>query len=367
MAEETEDSPQPLAPRRNPDLVGHGAAEVLLAETCRSGRMPHAVILGGLRGIGKATLAYRFARWVLAGGASEAPGLFGAPAPGLALDPEHPVARRVAAGGHGDLLTVERGWDPKRKKLRGEILVEDVREIAQFLHLTSAEGGWRIVVVDSADEMNRNAANALLKILEEPPKQALILLVCHATGRLLPTIRSRCRMVTLQPLAIDEVEALLGRHRPTLDLAERQALSKLAGGSLGRALDLADAGGLALYGELLKLLDSLPRLDGVALHRLADQLARTGAEDAYQTFTDLVLDWLQRMVTAAAEGTLQQEAIPGEAALGARLASGSRLDRWVDVWDNLGTLFGQADSVNLDRKQVVLEAFFALEAAAAAH
>jgi DNA polymerase-3 subunit delta' len=365
MAEETEDSIQPLAPRRNPGLIGHGAAETLLAETCRSGRMPHAVILGGFRGIGKATLAFRFARWVLAGGPAETPGLFGAPPPGLHIDPDHPVARRVAASGHGDLLTVERGFDTKRKKLRGEIVVEDVREIAQFLHLTSAEGGWRVVVIDSADEMNRNAANALLKVLEEPPKQALILLVCHAPGRLLPTIRSRCRMLSLQPLALDEVAGLLAIHRPELDPAERLALARLSGGSIGRALGLADAGGLALYQGLLDMLGTLPRLDGGALHRLADQLGRPGAEEAYGTFTDLLTDWLQRMVTAAAEGGTPDEAVPGEAALGARLTSGTRLDRWVDVWDNLGTLFSRADSVNLDRKQVVLEAFFALEAAAA--
>jgi DNA polymerase-3 subunit delta' len=333
------------------------------------------VILGGARGIGKATLAYRFARWVLAGkgeaASEDAGGLFGfAPPvvaePGLALDPAHPVARRVAASGHADLLTIERGWDPKRKRLRGEILVEDVREIARFLHLTSAEGGWRVVVVDSADEMNRNAANALLKILEEPPQHALLLLVCHAPGRLLPTIRSRCRMVTLQPLAADEVTGLLATHLPEASVAERAALANLSDGSVGRALELAEAGGLELYGQLLDLLDSLPRLDGLALHRLADRLARPDAVESYQTFTQLLVDWLHRMVVGAASGEAIDEARAGEAALAARLAASGRLDRWIDVWENLRALFVQADSVNLDRKQVVLEAFFALEAAAAA-
>ncbi|HTH96606.1 MAG TPA: DNA polymerase III subunit delta' [Stellaceae bacterium] len=369
--------PDPLAPRRNPDLVGHGAAEHLLAETARAGRMPHAVILGGPRGIGKATLAYRFARWLLAGQAEapsdmlgkDAVGLFGPaePPPGLFLDPSHVVARRVAAAGHADLLTIERGWDAKRKKLRGEIVIEDVREIGHFLHLTSAEGGWRIVVVDSADEMNRNAANALLKILEEPPRRALLLLVCHAPGRLLPTIRSRCRMVNLQPLALEEVTGLVAAHLPEASSEERAALAALSDGSVGKALDLAEAGGLELYRQLIGLLNGLPQLDGLVLHQLADKLARPDAVESYATFFGLLVDWLQRMVvTAAGGGERIPEVVQGEADLASRLAASGRLDRWVDVWENLRALFAQADSVNLDRKQVVLDAFFALEAAASA-
>jgi DNA polymerase-3 subunit delta' len=357
----------PLAPRRNPALTGHDLAEQALLQAAESGRMPHAVILGGPRGIGKATLAFRFARWLLAQPDSgETGGLFGAPPPSasLALDTGHPVARRISAGGHADLLTVERGWDPKRKKFRDEIVVDDVRAVSNFLRLTSAEGGWRIVIVDSADEMNRNAANALLKILEEPPRRALLLLVCHAPGRLLPTIRSRCRMIGLQALAMDEVTTLLKTHLPEADAAEHLALAGLSDGSIGQALDLAEAGGLDLYRQLIALLDGLPQVDGVALHRLADKLSRPDAADSYATFTGLLVDWLHRMVVTGAGAPGGPEVVAGETALAARLAAAGRLDRWVDVWEKLRALFIQADSVNLDRKQVVLDAFFALEAAA---
>jgi len=355
----------PLAPRRNPALVGHAPAEQTLLQAAESGRLPHAIILGGPRGIGKATLAFRFARWLLARAAEPAaPSLFGAPEPAtsLALDPEHPVARRISAGGHADLLTVERGWDPKRKKLRGEIVVDDVRAVANFLRLTPAEGGWRVVIVDSADEMNRNGANALLKILEEPPRRALLLLVCHAPGRLLPTIRSRCRKLYLQPLAEDEVVALMRTHRPEVTAADATALARLADGSIGRALELADAGGLALYRGLVDRLADLPKLDIPALHRLADSMAGSDAEDAFRTLTELLVDFLARLVAGAAEGS-PREVLPGEAELLRRLGGQTRLDRWIEVWENLRSLFGRADAVNLDRKQVVLDAFFTLEAA----
>ncbi|HVJ51575.1 MAG TPA: DNA polymerase III subunit delta' [Aliidongia sp.] len=368
-AAEAEDDIDPLAPRRNPALVGHQAAEQALLQAALGGRLPHAIMLGGPRGIGKATLAYRFARWLMARAETGqgAGTLIGEASPpnSLALDPEHPVARRISAGGHADLLTVERGWDMKRKKLRGEIVIDDVRAVAGFLRLTPAEGGWRVVVVDSADEMNRNAANGLLKLLEEPPRRALLLLVCHAPGRLLPTIRSRCRKLYLQPLAEEEVIGLVRRHRPDLGEADAGALARLADGSVGRALELADADGLDLYRTLLATLGELPRLDPVALHRLADRLAGADAEDAYRTLTELLMDFLARLVAGNAEG--RSRAVLGdEAELLRRLGADGRLDRWIDVWETLRTLFARADGVNLDRKQVVLDAFFTLQGAARA-
>src|SRR5271169_2584658 len=252
-------------PRANPDLVGHENAERELERLYRAGRLPHAILLGGPRGIGKATLAFRFARFVLTQGGPDgvaAADFFdGKGETGLAVDPESGVFRRSAAGGHADLLTVERAWDPRRRRLRGEIVVEDTRAIAEFFRLTAAEEGWRIVIVDGAEEMNRNAANAVLKILEEPPSRALLLLVSHSPGRLLPTVRSRCRRLMLAPLAAPLVAQLLRRYRPQLDQIEAAALAAVCAGSIGRALDLADNGGLALYRSLLELLSSAPVFD----------------------------------------------------------------------------------------------------------
>jgi DNA polymerase-3 subunit delta' len=366
----------PPPPRANPDLIGHEAAETMLLQAWAARRLPHALILGGPRGIGKATLAFRLARFLLAAGdgPEEGGGLFGAtPAPlpqSLATAPDDPVFRRVVAGGHADLVTIERAWDDKRKRLRGEIVAEQARAIPGFLRMTPAEGGWRIVVVDGAEEMNRNSANALLKILEEPPRRAMLILVSHNPGRLLPTIRSRCRKILLKPLPEAETVALLRRYRPELGEGDATSLARLAGGSVGRALELAEAGGLDLYRDLLKLLGSLPQLDVVALHGLADKLARADAEDAYRTVTDLLSGWLPRMVglearAQAGQGTGEgAEIVPGEAALMRRLAARRGLDRWVEVWEKVTRLFAQADGVNLDRKQVVLNAFFELEGAA---
>jgi DNA polymerase III subunit delta' len=363
-----------LEPRANPELWGHEAAEAALLEAHHAGKLPHALIVGGPRGVGKATLAFRLARFLMAQGGEAASGLFGAAPPprSLALAPDHPVFRRVAASGHADLITVERGRDPRNKdRLRGEIVVEDTRGVANFLRLTPAEGGWRIVIVDSADDMNRNAANALLKILEEPPRRSLLILVSHNPGRLLPTIRSRCRKLTLKPLPDREIVRLVGRYRPDVAAEDARALALLAEGSIGRALDLAASGGLDLYRSLLKLLQGLPDIDGPALHSFADRLARVGAEDTYRTVTELLSQFLTRMISRAARGiggTAGEggwtDIVPGEGQGMSRLVGRRGLDQWVEVWEKVMRLFAQADGLNLDRKQVVLGAFFALEGVA---
>jgi DNA polymerase III subunit delta' len=365
-ASRTETAAAP-APRENPFLIGHEAAEAQLLAAYRAGRLPHAIILGGPRGIGKATLAFRLARFLFAE-SRHSGGPSGEAGPGsLAVPPDHPVFKRVAAAGHADLLTVEREIDPRTKRLRGEIVVQDTRTIASFLRLTPAEGGWRIVIVDGADDMNRNAANALLKILEEPPRNALLMLVAHQAGRLLPTIRSRCRRLTLKPLSDADLAGLLQRYQPDMSEAERAALAHLAEGSIGRALDLAVSGGLDLYRDLLKLIIRLPVLDGVALHALAERIAPAEAADSFRTLTELLTGWLGRMVSLAAQGypptSLSNAILPGEAEAMHRLAARRSLDQWVEVWEKMNRLFAQADGLNLDRRQVLLNAIFALEAA----
>jgi len=373
-------------PRANPYLAGHAAAEAALLEAHAQGKLPHAVIIGGPRGIGKATLAFRLARFVLAEGGAARDLLGAPPRVSRAGAADHPAFRRVASGGHADLLTVERGINPNKWKkrdappdaearkrvLRDEIVVDDTREVANFLRLTAAEGGWRIVIVDSADDMNRNAANALLKILEEPPRRALLMLVSHNPGSLLPTIRSRCRKLPLKPLGESEVVRLIGRYRPDIGYDDGRALARLAQGSIGRALDLAGAGGLDLYRTLLKLLERLPDLDVAALHGFADRLARAEAEDTYRTVTELLTQWLARMIRMAAaengEASTDDhgagEIVKGEREGMRRLAARRSLDQWVEVWENIARLFAQSDGLNLDRKQVVLGAFLALERAA---
>jgi DNA polymerase III subunit delta' len=268
----------------------------------------------------------------------------GPPEPGLAVPQDGGVSRRVAAGGHADLLTVERAFDPRRRRMRSEIVVDDVREIGTFLHLTAAEGGWRIVIVDGADAMNRNAANALLKILEEPPRRSTLLLIAHSPGKLLPTVRSRCRQMKLSPLSTATVRTLLDRYCPDLDDKAAAAITDLAEGSIGRALELAGSGGIELYQAMLGILAHRPRLDPLALHAFADRLARADAEDSYRAMAELLSQHLGRQAIMAARG-----------------GRGGEAARWARVRDNIGDEFSRTDGLNLDRKQALLGAFFAIE------
>ncbi len=343
-----------LHPRCNPDLIGHAGAERTLTEAFASGRMAHAWMLCGPRGIGKATLAYRFARQVLAstgGGAGEGGGLFGAAAPAASdprSDPAHPVFQRVAVESHLDLLTVERRGNEKTGRMGDEIVIEDVRRIGDFLSKTSAEGGWRVVVVDAADELNRNAANALLKWLEEPPRRVLMLLVVHNPGRVLPTLRSRCRRLTLRPLDTATVDRRLADARPDLSVDDRRMLADLSEGSLSRALALADPDGLELGRRLLSMLNGLPDLDIVALHDLADGLIRgESPAERFRAAADIARWWLARRLRARAVETRSGD-----------------LDPWLEVWEKTDRLLSRAAGLDLDRKQVFLALVLGLQGAA---
>lgn len=355
-------APDVPPPRENPELFGHEAAEATLLQAHNAGRLSHAWLLTGPRGIGKATLAYRFARFLFAEGAAQGGGLFVAPAASLAIAPSHPAFRQVASGGHPDLLVVERGVDPKRKRQRREIVADEARGVADFLHLTSGQGGWRVVIVDGADLMNSHAANSLLKILEEPPKRAVLLLVSDNPGRLLPTIRSRCRTLSLKPLDDAIIIKLLQRYITDISENNRTILLALANGSIGRALELAAGDGVELYKSILRLLDDLPKIDSEALHGFAERMARMGAEDSFTLFAELLPGWVARLVSSGAQRGAALS--PEEDRLLRKLAGRRGLDQWVEVWEKLTHLFAQAEGINLDRKQVVLSAFFALEQAA---
>ncbi len=358
MAEQTE---TPTGPAATAELIGHDRAERSFLDTAAVGRMPHAWLISGPRGIGKMTLAYRMARFQFA--AEHGGGLFGPP-DSLHMAPDHPIFRRVLAGGHGDLRIVEREVNERTKKLRGEIVVDQIRSLGQFFAMTAAEGGWRIAIIDGAEEMNPNAANALLKVLEEPPANSLLLLVSHAPGRLLATIRSRCRHLVLRPLSEEDAVTVLAQQDPELDADERLGLVRLAEGSPGRALAMATEGGLEVYGELLGMVQDLPELDFAAVHALGDRLNRANNEEAYRVWIDLVRLWLSRLARGGASAGGFEDAVAGEADLARRLTGAAGLDRWVELWEKIGGLAMRAERVNLDRKQVVIGAFTALQSTA---
>ncbi len=313
-----------IAPRANPDFAGHQAAVAALHGAATTGRLHHAWLVGGQAGIGKATLAYRFARWLLAGAASA----------DLSLDPKNPVFRRVAANTHADLLTIERKFDEKRKKMQGEIVIDTVHEVAKFLRLTPGEGGWRVVVVDGAEEMNRSAANALLKLLEEPPARAILLLVSHAPGRLLPTIRSRCRALNLGPLPDAEVAALLAAHAPECPAPARARLARLAEGRIGRALTLAAEDGMAFAALVDEALAG--PVPPARAQAMADTAAR--AEDGFEVFMSL----LRTGMAAAARGAARR----GAASLAGQVA----------LWQDFGRLERETVGLNLDKRAAIITA-----------
>lgn len=362
MTEEPNTSlpPGPRSPRDNSVLYGHDQAIDTLFEAWRSDKLHHAWILSGPRGIGKATLAYKFARFVLAGGPQET----GEDGP-LFVAPDHPVFCRIASGGHSDFMVIERSVNEKSGKRRMEIVVDDVRRVGRLVSLTPGEGQWRAVIVDGAEDMNRNAANAILKYLEEPPPLTLFLLVSHAPTRLLPTVRSRCCSLTMRPLSDTTVEGLIASQiAPELDSREQKILASISEGSPGRALALAEQGGVELYEKLISILSGLPNLDIRAVHSLGDRVARNDGAEAFQTLTGLMVWWLNHLVCNGAKSAPWHAISEGEDVLRQRLLAQGDLEHWAAVWEKLNRLFASAEAVNLDPKHVILNAFTALQQAA---
>lgn len=330
-------------PRANPILLGHEAAERTLLDAIHLGRMHHAWLITGPEGIGKATLAFRFARRLLAGQAVGS-GEGGSAAGTLALDPAHPVFRRVVAGGHADLLTVERAYDEKTKRRKRDIAVDDVRKINRFMALTPAEGGWRVAVVDGAEDLNQNSANALLKILEEPPSRAILILVCSAPGRLPATIRSRCRHLRLSPLSDDVMARLLAMYLPERDQDDRDRLITLAEGSIGRALAMADEDGIAVATMVDNLLASLPDVPLSRGHDVADALGR--GETGFHLFTDQLIAGIAALVRDTVRGRADPEQ--------QRLAALRPLEAWGELWQGLLRLQDETERFALDKRQALV-------------
>lgn len=331
------------SPRETTALFGHAEAEKALLDAYKSGRIAHAWLIGGPPGIGKATLAYRMARFVLANPDPQSPAV--QEARSLAVAADHPVTGRVANQAQGDLRTVERVLNEETGKLYTVIRVADVRRTVTFFGSTAGQGGWRIAIVDAVDDLQREGANALLKILEEPPQRSLLLLVSHAPGRELPTIRSRCRRLLLRPLdAQDVAQALVeatGRDMSDDDVRKAVAAGE---GSAGRALDLLEGQTLAMRERVLDLLRQLPNVDTRALHALADSMGGNDPK-VLDAFMDLVNGWLSGQLGE----TAQEKA---------------RMGRVAETWEKVNRAAREVDAYNLERKPLVFAVFGALAEAA---
>ena len=348
-------------PREVRAFFGHAAAEAVALEAVTSGRMHHGWLIVGEEGIGKATFAYRLARFLLAQEET-------LPAMARTLDPpDERTVRQIASLAHPGLFVVRRAWDASGKKFRQTIAVDEIRALRHFLQRTSVTP-WRAVVVDSADDLNANSANALLKSLEEPPVRTVFLILSSAPGRLPPTIRSRCRLLRLEPLAGEELaravtQACAGAERAAPDPEQMRALGQLARGSARRALQLMDGGALGIAEMLTRLLASLPALDRVELHKL---VALTGAREteSYTIAFDLLEEMLAETLRGAATGEGQTR-FPQLRPLAALMTQGSLAD-WAGLWETIRQARGEAERLNLDKAALILTVFEKIDRAARA-
>ena len=368
MADETPDPtcvPGAPHPRDTHDLIGQDAAQTAFLDAFNSGRLHHAWLITGPRGVGKATLAWRIARFLLSTPDPDPDDMFGAPLPGtLAIDPEHPVARRIAANADPGLRAVHRTENDKTKRMRDQIVVDDIRALGAFFQLSATDGGRRVVIVDAADDMNVNAANALLKMLEEPPARTTILMVCHRPSRLLPTIRSRCRSLRLGPLNATQMTQAMtaagidpGPSGP--------ALAELSAGSVGEAVRLSLLDGLKIYGEVIALLGTMPNLDRARALALAEAAGARGAEARLDLLYSLIDIALSRLARAGAGHPAATEAAPNETSIFARLAPDPGQARaWADTAQTALDRARHGRAVNLDPGALVLDTFFKLSATA---
>jgi DNA polymerase-3 subunit delta' len=325
-------------PRFAPRLVGHAAAEAAMLAAYREGRLAHAWLIGGREGIGKATLAWRFARFVLANPDPSAAAA--QTARDLAVASDHPAARQLAALSHPDFALARREWNAKSKSFYSEIRVEDVRDALSMFHMSAAFGGWRVAIVDCADELNPAGANALLKMIEEPPPRALILVVAHQPGRVLPTIRSRCRKLLLDRLTPAEIEATIegfGSPWNAIDSARRAQAAARADGSAREALRRLDPDAQDLGALIDAAIGQLPRSDPRLVHRLAEAVGDRAAGDSFAALNAALCEWLATRARAA-ESPAARRAL-------------------TELWDRLRSATRETEALNLDRRLHVLAAF----------
>jgi DNA polymerase-3 subunit delta' len=350
------------SPREVDRVFGHDEAAQEFEEALRSGRLHHAWLLVGPEGIGKATLAYRLARTILAH--AEAGDLLPGEPADVARD--HPIFRKVAGLAHPNLLLIRRSWMEKTKRYSQVISVDEVRRLRSFLGSTAGDGSWRVVIVDRADQLNQNAANALLKALEEPPPNTLFLLVSNAEGRLPVTIRSRTRVLRLAPLSDEPLGAAVraALHRDEIETDEEtfQMAMALSQGSVRRAIELVTGEGIGLYSDIVATFEGLPDLDGARVQRQAEKLASVNETEQLELYLALLLGLIERLVRYGATGTGLTDT---EEKLARRLLSVETLPDWAEAWEAISAARAETFALNLDRGLLVLNSWFGLQELAA--
>lgn len=341
-------------PRETLHLLGQATAEAAFLDAYRRGKLHHAWLITGTLGVGKATLAWRIARFLLSQPADPG-GMFAADPPdSLDTPADHPVTRRMMALAEPGLFLLRRAWDDKKKVLKTVITVDEARKLKDFFALSAPGGGQRVVIVDSADEMNTNAANAILKLLEEPPARCTLLLVSHAPSRLLPTIRSRCRTLRCAPLAPPDLATALAHSGEPIETPE--ALGELAAGSVGEALRLLHLDGLKLYSTLARLVGGAPDMDRPALLALAGTMTGRAAAERLDLTLRLLDTLLARLARTGAGLPPAIDILRGERDMLHRLAPNPDAARtWADLQQSLSARSAHARAVNLDPSALILD------------
>jgi DNA polymerase III subunit delta' len=353
-------------PRETAVLFGQSVAEAAFLQAFATGRMHHAWMLTGAKGVGKATLAWRLARFLLATPEDDG-GMFAAPPPTkLDVPDSHPVARRLRQLAEPRNFLLRRGPNEKETALSQVISVDETRRMKSFFTLTAADGGRRTAIIDSLDEMNTNSANALLKLLEEPPPQVTLFLVAHQPARLLPTIRSRCRELRLAALGPEDLAAALLQAGGEVADKDRVALAELSGGSVGEAFRLTNLDGLALYASLVRLLATLPRMDRPQALALAELAAAKGAAETFDLLVTLIDRFLARLARQGTTGQPAPEAAADEARLMARLSPDTTAARaWAELAQSLAARARRGKAVNLDPAALLMDMLLKLDETAA--
>lgn len=345
------DASSQISPKNNTFLLGQDKAEKILLDAWKNNSMHNSWLLCGLEGIGKATLAYRFARFLLSADESKKESYSS-----LEISENNPVYKLTVNGAHPDLKIIERDYtDTDKRKIvkaikEGEALseeelktlkksavikIDEVRMINEFLSKKSADNHWRVVIIDSIDDMNQFSANAVLKILEEPPAKSILLLISHNPGKLLPTIKSRCAKLVLSPLSENEVASLLRRYRPQLTEKEVKGLAAISSGSIGKALLYSDNMALRYYDDLCKLIYAKDKFKLADLLSYAETAAKD--EDSFALVQELILKFISE-----------------------NIANSSHTDELADVWENAIKIFNETSRLNLDKKQILINIVYEL-------
>ena len=351
-------------PRQNAFCFGHDGVEGEILKLYNNKRMPHGLIFSGPMGIGKSTFAFRLARFLLSRTEVDPnqDALFGGDdlhtgrADTLLVEPENTVFSRVSSGGHSDLLTVGRLMDDKKGSIKASVEVAEVRKVAPFLRKTAAEADWRVVIIDDADTMNINAQNALLKILEEPPENTVLILVTHRIGALIPTIRSRTQVLHFKPLSPEHLRQLLVLQGHALSEQEFAALYTLCDGSIGQALDLIENGGLDVMSKIVMMFENYPRWKWSEIHLLAEDMARAGANNSYDMF-EKVMQWMADNLTRAKARNAELPGGPLSMDVFEDIKNKLSLEELVKICENLKQHFESVRRSNLEKRQAVLQAF----------